>query len=294
MGRPVARIGASIPLILLLTWTTGCSRGRAYELRGQVLAVDKTRQEITVKHEDIHGFMPGMTMPFRVKDPALLDGRSAGELIRARLVIEESSGYLETIESVGRAPVTEPPPPPRIEALSLGDRVPDVPLIDSAGRPRGVSAWRNQALAVTFIYTRCPIPDFCPAMDRRFADAQEEVQKDPGLKGRVHLLSISFDPEFDTPAVLAKHASHYAADPEIWTFATGEKDRIDRFAAAFGLRILREGQSPEVMHNLRTAVIDGDGLLVALLNGNEWRTADLIDALRRAIAAKTGSASGGR
>lgn len=294
MGRRSATLGVSVQLILLLMWTAGCSRGRGYELRGQVLAVDRARQEITVKHEDIRGFMPGMTMPFKVKDPALLEGRSAGELIRARLVIEETSGYLEAIESVGRAPLSEPPPPPRIDALSPGDRVPDVSLIDSAGRRRALSAWRNQALAVTFIYTRCPIPDFCPAMDRRFAEAQAQVRQDPGLKGRAQLLSVSFDPEFDTPAVLAKHASHYAADPAIWTFATGEKDQIDRFASTFGLRIMREGQSPEVMHNLRTAVIDGDGRLVSLLNGNEWRTADLIDALRRAVAAKTGSASGAR
>jgi protein SCO1 len=294
MCRVRRRYSARARIAVLALSIAACTRGEAYELRGQVLAVDRQRQEITVKHEDIRGFMPGMTMAFKVRDAALLEQRSAGELIKATLVVEDSTGYLRAIESTGHAPLAEPPPPPRRDAIAPGSRVPEAVFVDAAGRTRPLAAWRNQAIAVTFIYTRCPIPDFCPAMDRRFADTQSELKKHPELRGRVHLLTVSFDPAFDTPAVLSAHAAKLGADPEIWTFLTGDAARIEEFAAAFGVQIMRDGRTPEMMHNLRTAVVDGQGRLVTILNGGDWQASDLVDALKTATEAQTGSPSGGR
>jgi protein SCO1/2 len=295
MRRLERRPGVRASLVMLALCAAACTRSREYELRGQVLAVDRSRQEITVKHEDIRGFMPGMTMAFKVKDASLVDGRTAGELIRATLVVEESTGYLKAIESVGRAPLTDPPPPPRRDPLNPGDPVPDVALIDRAGRARTLSEWRNQAIAVTFIYTRCPIPDFCPAMDRRFAEVQASVQKDPSLRGRVHLLSVSFDPTFDRPPVLAAHAAKVGADPHVWDFLTGDRDAINQFAAGFGVQIMRDdAHAPEVVHNLRTAVIDREGRLVRILSGNDWLPSVLLEELRSATATPTRSMSEGR
>jgi protein SCO1/2 len=295
MRRARTALGPRLILAAAVACAASCARGREYELRGQVLAVDRGRQEITVKHEDIRGFMPGMTMPFKVRDSSLLEQRTAGELIRATLVVEESTGYLKAIESIGRAPLTEPPPPPRRDTLAPGSPVPDVALVDASGRERSLAAWRNKAIGVTFTYTRCPIPDFCPAMDRRFAEVQTEIKRDPELRGRTHLLSISFDPAFDTPAVLAAHASKLGADPDVWSFLTGDQARIDEFAAAFGVQIMRDAaHTPEVVHNLRTAVIDGEGRLVTILNGNDWNARELVDALKAAGAKRTGSTRGSR
>jgi protein SCO1/2 len=267
--------------LLVIASSAGCTGAQKYELRGQVLAIDPSRREITIKHEDIRGFMPGMTMPFKVRDARLLDGRSAGELITATLVVEDSEGYLESIAAVGRAPLTDTVRPRR-DPLSTGDLVPDVRLVDESGRETPLSAWRGRTVAVTFIYTRCPIPDFCPAIDRRFADAQAQLLKEPELRGAVHLLSISFDPEFDTPAILAAHAKKLGADPAVWSFMTGSRAEIEAFAANFAVQIMRDDRATDIMHNLRTAVISPDGRLRAVLGGSDWQAADLIEALRQA------------
>ena len=260
----------------------GCVRSQHYDLRGQVLSVDSGRQEVTIKHEDIRGLMPGMTMPFKVSDPALLNGLEAGDLVQGTLVVKDYTGYLTTLRRTGH----ETPPPmetPAVVTLQTGERVPDVTLIDETGAPRAVADWRGKILVVTFIYTRCPFPDFCPRMDRQFKSVQAEILADAQLRDRVALLSVSFDPAFDTPPVLAAHAKELGADPRIWHFATGERDAIDRFAARFGVSVMREGTNAEgVTHNLRTAVIGSDGTLQAVFNGNEWTPAELIDAVRHA------------
>jgi Cu/Ag efflux protein CusF len=194
-------------LRLLAVWliasTVGCrdSHVREYELRGQVVAIDPARLEITIKHEDIPRFMPGMTMPFKVKEPGLLEGRVPGDLVRATLVVEDEGAHLRTIERTGSAPLAEAP----VAAgsadalLNEGDVVPDAAFVDATGTSRRLSEWRGQALAVTFIYTRCPFPDFCPLMDRQFQAAQRTLASDDALGSRARLLSVSIDPGHDQP-----------------------------------------------------------------------------------------------
>ena len=165
--------------------------------------------------------------------------------------------------------------------------MPDTNLIDEAGNTRKLSDWRGQTLAVTFIYTRCPLPEFCPRMDRNFAGVQRDINGDPRLRGRVRLLSVSFDPDFDTPAVLTAHARGVGADPAVWVFATAKREDIDKFAARFGVVVMRQDPgNVEIVHNLRTAVIGEDGRLVTVLSGNEWTSSDLVAALRKAGAAR--------
>jgi protein SCO1/2 len=259
-----------------------CQPAREYELRGQILGIDRARQEVTIKHEDIRGFMPGMTMPFKVRRAELLDGRAPGDLIRATLVVEESNVYLRALESTGHASLAAAPPP--IPALlNPGDAVPDATFIDQDGTARSLAEWKGRILAVTFIYTRCPVPDFCPALDRRFAEAQNMIRSDNTLYGRVHLLSVSFDPAFDTPPVLAAHAGKLGADPSVWTFLSGTRQEIERFGSRFGMTLVADAAgAPEIVHNLRTAIIDADGRLTTILHGNEWSAIDLIAELKKA------------
>lgn len=267
----------------VLIGAAACSRGRAYELRGQVLAVDPQRQELTIKHDDIRGFMPGMTMPFKVREAHSLEGRQPGDLIRATLVVEDTTGYLTDITVTGRAPLSGPPPPPRVDLLQPGDMVPDTVLLDESGKARTLADWRGQVVAVTFIYTRCPVPDFCPQIDRRFGEVQRIVAGDAALRARVRLLSISFDPDYDTPAVIAAHARKAGADPGFWSFLTGDRHDVTPLAARFGVTVMPgEAGAQDIVHNLRTSVIDANGRLSVVFSGSDWTAPTLVDALRSA------------
>jgi protein SCO1/2 len=260
-----------------------CTRAREYEVRGQIVAVNRDRQEITIAHEDIPGFMPGMTMPFKVHDARLLDGRTPGDLVHASLAVRQTEAYLTKIEIVGRAPLPAGSASAPTPMLANGDVVPDVAFTDQARAARRFAEWRGKTTAVTFIYTRCPLPDFCPLVDRHFAAIQRALLDDAALRDRVRLLSVSFDPQFDTPDVLAAHARRLGADPAVWSFVTGEREAIDAFARAFGVSVIRQdGDLKEIVHNLRTAVVDPQGRIVEIFSGNEWTPAQVLAVLRRA------------
>jgi protein SCO1 len=259
----------------------GCSRDRRFDIEGQVLAVDQARQLLTLKHGDIKGFMPGMTMPFTVEDRRALSERRPGELIKATLVVTENAGRLENIVRTGEAPL---PPEALTEAprvvLTPGDPVPDAAFTDQQGHSRRLSEWRGRTIAVTFIYTRCPLPDFCPLMDRNFAVVQRRLLDRGELAAKVHLLSVTFDPQHDTPDVLRAHAQKVGSNDAVWTWLTGNPSEIDRFASSLGMSILR-GDQPlaEITHNLRTVVLDGEGRVQQVFNGNEWKPEDLLAVL---------------
>lgn len=275
--RSVLRL---VVLLAIAFGASGCSQERKYPLRGQVLAVDPTKQEITVKHEDIAGFMPGMTMPFKARRAEDVASSKPGDLITATLIVAESTGYLDDITKTGEAPVAAPLIAP-LRMIEPGATVPDAEFTDQQGRQLRFSSWRGRTTAVTFVYTRCPLPDFCPLMDRHFLAVQRALQQDPALAGRVHLISVSFDPDYDTPEVLRKHASRVGADPRTWSYVTGSRESVDPFAAAFGVSIMRDDKPlQEIIHNLRTAVIDPAGRLVTVLNGNDWKPEQLLEAIR--------------
>ena len=288
MAWPLVRRHGTVNLVIrrtaalgLLALTLACERPREYELRGQIIAVDRSRTEVTIKHDDIRGFMPGMTMPFKVKDGRLIEGRTPGDLVRARLVIEENGAYLSAVERTGHAALTEPPPTVRMDVLQPGDKIPDAAFVDQSGAPQRLASWAGQPRAVTFMYTRCPLPDFCPLVDRQFAAVQRELAADAALAGRVHLLSVTIDPAFDTPAVLARHARRVGADPAHWTLLTGTRGDVEPFASRFGVSIMREdGQGSEIVHNLRTAVIDGEGRVVKVFGGTDWTPGQIVAELK--------------
>ena len=271
----------------------GCSRSdeRTYTLQGQIVALGSNHQEATIKHEEIKGLMPAMTMPYRVKDAKLLDGLTPGDLITAKLVIVSNDAYLVDVKKVGQAPLEQPPHPAEspsassgFELLKPGEQVPDGTFVDENGRKRDFRSFQGRTVVLTFIYTRCPMPTFCPLMDRNFAAIQKKL-KDEAMARRVHLVSVSFDPLTDTPPVLKQHAKQLGADPAVWTFLTGNRDEIDQFAARFGVSVARAmNDQRDITHNLRTAVVDEQGKLVKVYTGNEW-TPDqvLADVQKRVV-----------
>jgi protein SCO1/2 len=276
----------------LLILGAGCDRAsdaRRYQLTGQILVVKPETNELLVKHEDIPGFMPAMTMPYVVHDPALLKNRVAGDLIRATLVVGAELPYLSSITKTGSAPLpddarTTIPAAAGVHFLQPGDTVPDTPVIDQDGKPMSLKDYRGSAVAVSFIYTRCPLTQFCPLIDRRFGEVQQLAAADPLVKGKVKLLSISFDPQFDRAAVLRGHAKKVGAEPEVWRFATGEEAVVDRLAAAFGVNVIRE-KDGSITHNLRTAVIDSSGHVVSIVGDNAWTAEELFASLKNAVPA---------
>jgi len=285
MGRQLARIGLAL---LAAAAIAGCTRKeppRQYELKGQILAVLADRRELTIKHGDIEGLMPGMTMSFPVASPDLMKGREAGELITARLEVSDATARIVEITHIGNAPLPEHSNEAELVAglLSVGDPMPDAALIDQSDRRRSLSEWRGTLTLVTFIYTNCPLPNFCPLMDQNFAKIQRAVAADAALAGKVKLVSISFDPDRDTPAVLASHAAALGADPAVWTFLTGDRITIDRLAAKFGVGVLRD-DSPQITHNLRTTLIGTDGRLARIYSGSDWTPSGVVADLRAALA----------
>jgi protein SCO1/2 len=271
----------AVPILLLVT---ACARqpiARQYQLTGQILQVKPDGTELVIRHEDIPGFMPGMTMPFRLKNPALARGRVVGDRVRATLMVTDEEAWLSSVEKTGWAPlpVRQDPVQPAADLIAPGEMVPDETLTGQDGRAFRISSLRGSAVLLTFVYTRCPLPEFCPRMDVYFGAVQQAI-KDGRLRGPIRLLSVSFDPDFDTPAELRTHATRVGADPAIWTFATAPRARVEAWGARLGLSLIRDTKDPAaIIHNLRTAVIDRQGRLVRILDGNQWTPDEAISAL---------------
>ncbi len=279
-------------LLLLAALTTACggedrSTVKQYELTGMVLAVHASTQELTVKHDDIAGYMPGMTMNFPVVASSLMVGREPGELIKATLEVDDLKVRLTSITHVGMGSL-----PTNTNAIAMaggvlepGDAMPDVALIDQNDKRRSLAEWRGTPVLLTFIYTRCPLPNYCPLMDRNFVAIQRLVQADPALQGRLRLISVSFDPDYDTPAVLSAHARTIGADLSTWTLLTGDRPTIDKLAARFGVGVLRGPDgATEITHNLRTALFAADGTLLTIYSGSDWTPRGVLDDLRAHLA----------
>lgn len=280
-------------VIVLALWSaTSCRHAaepeRRYPIKGQILGIGTPRldgrRDLSLKHEDIPGFMPAMTMAYSVKQASMLDGLVPGDLVSATLVLAGPDMYLEGLAKTGHAEVPPDAKPVRaMDVMDPGDTVPDDPLTDQDGQVRRLSDWRGRALAVTFVYTRCPVPDFCPLMDRHFADLQRALAEDSKLREQAHLVSVSFDPAHDTPAVIAVHARARGADPRTWSYLTGSREAIDHLTSRFGVSTIDERDSARtITHNLRTAIVDSKGRLVKIYSGNEWRVADVLADLREA------------
>lgn len=276
----------AFPLILLaLLAFASCSRKpeRHYDLSGKVVAVDRNAHELTIQHQDIPGLMPGMTMPFRVKDDWVFNAAQSGDNITATLVIAGNSSHLENVvvtKSSG-------PPPNELGARipQVGDKVPDFTFVNQDGKRLRLSQLRGKAVLLTFIYTRCPLPDYCIRMSSNFADVAKELKQQPTIYDKFEQLSISFDPRYDTPKVLRQYGSNYAGavDPQFthWQFVTSTPQEIKKMADFFGLAYMPEGG--QIVHSLRTAVIAPNGTIADLYNGNDWKPTEAADALKAVL-----------
>lgn len=289
-SRPAA-LSALLTLVLALA---ACSRpapapsdgSKRYPLTGRVQSVDLANGRASIAHDDIPGFMPAMTMDFTILDAAVLAALKPGDAIRAELVYSaDNRTWLEGVTVTGHGPALAPAASPATPPGQVGDLAPDVKLVDQDDRPLELSAYRGQALAVTFIFTRCPMPEYCPLMTSRFAEVARELAADAGLREKARLLSVSFDPGFDRPAVLRDYGARFQPKEQppfsLWRFATGEPEQVRRLAEFAGLDYVEEQGT--FTHTLRTAVIGPDGRLRGVRRGNDWPAAALAGDLRAAL-----------
>jgi protein SCO1/2 len=277
-----------ILFVAALALAAACTRtpqAKEYTLQGQVIAIHEKDSRVVIKHDDIKGFMPGMTMPFLVKDRGLLGAARPGDFVTATLVVTDGDAWLSRITATGRhedlppdaaAPRAMDPP------VKPGDTVPSASLLDEAGQPFSPADLQRRPWAITFAYTRCPLATFCPTLEKRFIEAQKAMAGDPALAD-ARLVSVTLDPDYDTPEVLRAHAKKLGADTARWTFATGPRDDVERFAERFGVIVQRGSGRPEdLVHSMRTAIVDRESRVVWVLEGSGWETRDLLDALRKA------------
>lgn len=267
-----------------------CYRGHAsesgtrYEIEGTVVHIEPKLREITIAHKAIPGYMDAMVMPFKVRDEWPFSVAAVGNSVRATLVVSNSSSWLEDVvlTDSGR----EDGSGTESEGSAAGTEVPDFRFINQDGKRISLSQYRGKALLLTFIYTRCPLPDYCALMSDNFAQIDKKLSMDPLLFKRTHLLSISFDAEHDTPAVLRSYGAAYTERYSNetfahWEFATSTADEIKRAAAFFGLSYLRDGD--QIVHSLRTVLIRDDGRIGRIYSGNDWKPGDVVEDIRHCV-----------
>lgn len=273
------------------TGNQSSSELKRYPLKGKVVSVDRTAKKAKIDHEAIEGFMPAMTMDFPIRAEWVWNDLTPGSEIRAELVVDNTAKDPYYLENVGIIALPNPDQSPvavNDKFAQVGQEVPDFSLTNQDGKRISVKDFRGKALAITFIYARCPLPDYCIRMSTVFSDLAHQIAADAEVKDRIRLLSISFDPENDTPEKLRSYGIGYLGnDPNtkfnVWQIAVGGDAEVRRIADFFGLQYrVDEKDKAQINHNLRTAVIAPDGKVAKMFPGNEWTAAQLLKELKAA------------
>jgi len=291
-----------LPALLLLTFP-GCHRisqsaAKRYPFTGRVESIDAQSHSAIIDGDAIPGFMDAMAMPYKFKPSTVLSQLAPGDSISAEVVVIEPSDksdnaapdyWLENVKVTAHKDTTPAAGPNALHMPAPGEDVPDFSFTNQSGRRIALQQYRGKVLLVTFIYTRCPFPDFCPRMSSNFAQIYKQLNTDPSL-ARVRLLSISFDPEHDTPKVLREYAFSAAHTREAvlfdrWEFAVPQAADLPKLEDFFALTVKPEGGM--ITHNLSTTVIGPDGKVVQWYHGGDWQVSDLIKDAASAAAAKT-------
>jgi protein SCO1/2 len=260
---------------------------RRFDLKGKVVAVERDKHLVTIAHEDVKDFMPGMTMPFTLPDEAALGYLAVGDEINATLVVDGAQSWLENVAITRQS--TDTSATTGVTEAKEGDEVPSYTLVNQDGKDIRLGDFHGKALLLTFIYTRCPLPEYCNLMSTNFAEVDRQLQKQPDVYAKTHLLSITIDPDYDTPKVLRSYGAAFTERYEKetfehWDFATGTKDQIKGVAQFFGLRYFQG--SDQIVHSLRTVIIGPDGKVVKVYRDNQWKPSEVVEEMTKASGIK--------
>jgi protein SCO1/2 len=257
----------------------------AFAAQGTIEKIAADRRQVTIHHETIPGYMIEMTMDFPVDNADELKNFVPGDKITFTLNVDQDRDWVSNVHRVGhtdpamtgmtRLDDSETP------KLRPGDKLPDSELIAEDGRHIHLSDFQGKVVALTFFFTRCPLPNYCPLMNRNFSQTRNLLLTDPKAPANWEFLSISFDSDFDQPATLASYGGFYRHNnPDRWLFAAAPPATLTELASPLGLVIMR--QDSNISHNLRTVVVDSQGHLYRQFNDNLWTPRQLADAMTEA------------
>jgi protein SCO1/2 len=273
--------------VALAVLVQGCGR-KTYQVKGVVQEVFPEKKQVSIKHEKIPGYMDAMTMKFDVRDTNELTGLKPGDDVSFRMIVTEDDGWIDQVKRLGTTtPIVTANAPENfrrareVEPLKVGDTMPNYHFTNQLGQPVSLSDFQGQAVAFTFIFTRCPFPTFCPRMSQHFEAVQTQMKQMANAPTNWHLLSITIDPQFDTPAVLKNYAAQYHSDPKHWSHVTGELIDITAIAEQFGMVFYRPdpNQPAGINHNLRTVVLTASGKVHKIIPENTWKPEEVTAAL---------------
>jgi len=284
-------------LFALLIAFTGCHRStpqaanasqgeHPHHLRGVVVSTDAARGSVTLDTDAIPGYMQAMIMPYTLRNPGIISELHPGDTITADLFTSDSESALDNIVIVGQAKA-DYKPPVVYKPLNPGDPVPDFRLLNQSGKIIHIAQFRGKVLLVTFIYTRCPLANYCPRMSRNFAQIDKALAADPALYAKTHLLSVSFDPTYDTPAVLRSYGGSYTGrytEEKFthWDFAAPPEKELPTV-----LHFFLVGTTPQkdrtITHSLSTIVIDQRGRIYRWYPTNDWTPDQLLADVKQLL-----------
>jgi protein SCO1/2 len=256
-----------------------------YDTRGVVRGFSPDRSTIEIQHENIPDFMPSMTMPFVTRDPKQIADLRTGEAISFRMAVTKKDFWIENVKKIRREDVnvaepkrTSPVSADRDARLTEGDKMRPFSLTNENDEPISLDTFHGNSFVLTFVFTRCPVPNFCPRMSNNFEELQEAIKSSTGTLATTRLLSVTLDPAYDTPKVLSDYAGFHHADSKIWNFATGDEKAIDSLTRAFS--VYRQNEGGTISHGLATALINKEGKIDKIWRGNAWTPAEIIKEIQ--------------
>jgi protein SCO1/2 len=265
--------------------TNSDERADHYDTRGVVRGFSPDRSTIEIQHENIPDFMPSMTMPFVTRDPKQIADLRTGDAISFRMAVTKKDFWIENVKHIRREDVnvaepkrTSPVSADRDARLTEGDKMPPFTLTNQNGERISLDTFHGNSLVLTFVFTRCPVPNFCPRMSNNFGELQETIKSSTGTLANARLLSVTLDPAYDTPKILSDYAAFHHADSKIWSFATGDEKEIDSLTRAFS--VYRQNEGGTISHGLATALINKEGRIDKIWRGNAWTPAEIIKEIQ--------------
>jgi protein SCO1/2 len=255
-------------------------------VRGVIQKIPEGARRVSIKHEKIPGYMAAMTMDFTLKNTNELAGLQPGDEITFTLVVTDDTDWIENLRRTGRTEQVVPRANPNAgQELSVGDTLPDHEFTSETGKVVKFSDYRGRAVAFTFFFTSCPLPEYCPRMNKNLAEARRLLIEDTSGPTNWQFLSISFDYMTDQPQILANYAGIYrGTNADRWLFAVASSTTLAALAPKVDLNFWRENGT--ITHNLRTVVVDGAGKITRQFDGNEWTAPQLAEAIRAAAEAR--------
>jgi protein SCO1/2 len=285
----------------LATDKTSTNSVRVFSVKGIVKEIKPSENQIRIEHEKIPDYMDAMTMNFDVKNTNELNGVHIGDYVSFRMMVTTNDAWIDQITRLATTKTAANAPDTfrrvrDVEPLKVGDAMPDYHFTNETGHAVNLGDFKGQAVAITFLFTRCPFPTFCPRMASNFNEAYKKLTNNPTAPTNWHLLTLTFDPSFDTPEVLKSYAKRYTYDPAKWNYLTGELIDITAITEQFGLMFWRPdpNQVTGISHNLRTVVIDAQGRVQKIFIENTWKVDDLVSEIIKAAGAKDSSSSESR